>query len=366
VPSFIASLLFLCAFIAAGWVVLPAASPGGGTRYFHAPAATLFPAPDGSMPVFILRGDRSPVRHGVARIEPGGLIRVDLYRQDQAEFRTMSQALLFDTGFSVLWAAASDRAHDELRQRVRRVQDEVVKSLERVMSDEIFTHEYRPVLRSILTDALGSAWQDRQAKAAFDNLMDAADPMLRDALRDDVGKILEARLEKAFWQFLKTNWSSPVYFITGDRVDYTPITEAIEGVLRDPRLQERMGAFGQKLIDTHEARVLAERLAIGVIGALLRDVRVPDVAGKMLWDPRFREEVRPLAEALDGLGAALPRDLGGLGSEHSLNPLAAQVFKALTLNRRAQLIMFVTPESRARIQQTDPDSAFALEPAPAP
>jgi hypothetical protein len=28
--------------------------------------------------------------------------------------------------------------------------------------------------------------------------------------------------------------------------------------------------------------------------------------------------------------------------------------------------MFVTPESQARIQKTDPDSAFALTPAPAP
>ena len=134
-------------------------------------------------------------------------------------------------------------------------------------------------------------------------------------------------------------------------------------MLRDPRLRDSLLKLGNEVLDTREARILAERLAIGIIDALLRDHRVPDVAARLFWDPRFRAEVQPLYAALVALAGAVPRHLGGLGAENSLNPLAAHVFKAMTLSGATSIIVYVTPDRRDRIERADPDAAVRLLPA---
>jgi hypothetical protein len=357
------SLLIVGGFVAAGWVVVPRGGPAGSVLYYRAPAERLHLSPTGTMPVFVVRRDQSAIRHGVARLQPDGVIRVEFYQQYLPELATTSEALLFQPGFAALWAAASDGSQKELLERAQAVQGQVGQTLERVMGSAAFNQEYRPILRSILSDAVTAAWDDDRSKAAFDALLETADPMLRDMLRDEAGKILEIRLERAFWEFIKTNWASPIYVITGDKIDYTPLSEAIQGVLRDPNLRDGLLQLGNQLLDTHESRILAERLAIGIVDALLRDHRVPDVAARLFWDARFRTQVQPLYEALVALAGALPRHLGGLGNENSLNPLAAHVFKAMTLNGATSLIVYVTPDRRDRIERTDPDAAVRLLPA---
>jgi hypothetical protein len=317
-------------------------------------------SPSGTIPVFVVRRDQSAIRHGVARLQSDGVIRVEFYEQGLPELATTSEALLFQPGFAALWAVASDASQKELLERARAVQGQVGRTLERVIGSDAFNQQYRPVLRSILSDAVTAAWDDDRSRVAFDAMLQTADPMLRDMLRDEAGRILEIRLEHAFWEFIKTNWASPFYVITGDKVDYTPLSEAIQGVLRDPRLSDSLLQLGNQLLDTVEARILAERLAIGIIDALLRDHRVPDVAARLFWDARFRVEVQPLYEALVALAGALPRHLGGLGNENSLNPLAAHVFKAMTLNSATSLIVYVTPDRRDRIERADPGVAVRL------
>jgi hypothetical protein len=363
VPGLLVSLLIVGGFVAAGWTVVPRGGPAGGVRYYQAPAERLHLSPTGTMPVFVVRHDQSAIRHGVATLQPDGVIRVNFYEQGLPELSSTSEALLFQPGFATLWAVASEASQKELLQRVQAVQGQVGQTLERVIGSDVFNQEYRPMLRSILSDAVSAAWDDDRSKAAFDALLETADPMLRDMLRDEAGKILEGRLESAFWEFIKTNWASPLYVITGDKIDYTPLSEAIQGVLRDARLRDTLLQLGNQVLDTHEARILAERLAIGIIDALLRDHRVPDVATRLFWDARFRGQVQPLYEALVGLAGALPRHLGGLGNENSLNPLAAHVFKAMTLNSATSLIVLVTPERRDRIERADPDAAVRLLPA---
>jgi hypothetical protein len=133
--------------------------------------------------------------------------------------------------------------------------------------------------------------------------------------------------------------------------------------LLDPRLQQTLVEFGSERLGTNEARRLAERIVIDAAEALMGDRRIPDVMSAMLWDPRLRELVRPFTDAAVGLGAALPRDLGGLGATATLNPLAAHVFKAVLLGQHTPLILFVTPEERARIERLAPNAAKLLRPA---
>jgi len=363
-PGLVVSLLIVVGFVAAGWRVMPHGGPAGGVRYYAAPTGRLQLSATGTMPVFVMRRDQSAIRHGVASLEPGGAIRIEFYEEDLPELATASEALLLQPGFAALWAAASDGSQKELLKRAQAVQGQVGRTLEQVIGSDVFNREYRPVLRAILADAVTAAWDDDRSKAAFAGLLETADPLLRDMLRDEAGRILQSRLEHAFWEFIKTNWASPIYIITGDQIDYSPLSEAIQGVLRDPRLRDSLLQLGNRLLDTREAQLLSERLAIGIVDALLRDHRVPDIAAKMFWDARFRREVQPLYDALVALAGALPRHLGGLGNENTLNPLAAHVFKAMTLNGATSLIVFVTPDRRDRIERADPDAAIRLSPRP--
>ncbi|MFO1057391.1 MAG: hypothetical protein U1E53_10545 [Dongiaceae bacterium] len=361
-PSVIVSLLLLCAFVGAGWTVFPIAHGRGELRHFAAPGVAYRPDPDGTLPVFVLRPDGTTVRNGVARADPQGGLAVELYRHPGPEVAGASEALLFDPGVGVLWAAAPEAAHRKLIDELRAVQDEVGHTLERVMGDDVFVHDYRPAMRAILADALSQAWNDPRTRAAFDDLLDAADPVLRDLLHQEAGAVLQHRLETAFWEFLKANWTGPVDILIGNGLDYAPLHEAIAGIMRDQQLQDSLLRSVNRLIDTPQAQLLAERMAIGTIDALLRDRRIPDLASRLYLDVRLQAAVQPLSERLVDLGAALPRYLGGLGSERSLNPLAAHVFKALTLNAPTSLILLVTPAERAQIAAADPEAGVALRP----
>lgn len=359
----LASLACMAGFVLAGWSILPQSQGRGEVKVYMAPQMPLNLSKSGTIPVFVMRDDRSAIRHGLATPLAGGLIEVEFFRDTRPRFAAATDALLFEPGLPVLWAVASDASHEELQARARAVQDEVGRTLERVMGSSVFNREYRPVLRAILTDAVASAWQDDRAKAALENIVRSADPIMREMLRTEAGQVLQDRLSVAFWEFLKANWTGPIELLMGGELDYAPLTEGLVEVFHDPTFQESLVALGTHVLEAHESRVLAERLVIGTVDALLRDGRVPEVAATLISDVRFHDAVRPLSEVLFTLATAIPRHLGGLGRERTLNPLAAHVFKAMTLNTRTNLIMFVTPENRARIEVSDPAAAILLEPA---
>jgi hypothetical protein len=362
VPSVIVSVLLICAFVGAGWTVLPFPRAPGEIRHFAEPGVAFRADPDGTLPVFVLRADGTTVRNGVARADPGGGLSVELYRHPAAELATASEALLFDPGVGVLWAAAPEEAHRRLIDQIRSAQDEVGRTLERVMGVDVFVREYRPAMRAILADALSQAWNDPRTRGAFDELLNAADPMLRDLLHQESGVVLQHRLEAAFWDFLKANWTGPVDLLVGNGLDYAPLHEALAGIMRDEQLQDSLLRSVNRLLDTPEAQLLAERVAIGTVDALLRDRRIADLASRIYLDVRLQAAVQPLSDRLIALGSALPRYLGGLGRERTLNPLAAHVFKALTLNTPTSLILLVTPAERAQIAAADPEAGVALRP----
>jgi hypothetical protein len=362
VPSVIVSLLLICAFVGAGWTVFPSSRPGGAVRYYAAPEAPYRLDPDGTLPVFVLRADGTTVRNGTGRRIPGGGLELELYRHPAPELAASSEALLFQPGVGVLWAAAPEEAHRKLIAELRATQDEVGHTLERVMGFDVFVREYRPEMRAILTDALTQSWNDSRTRAAFDDLLDTADPVLRQLLHEEAGSLLRHRLETAFWDFLKANWTGPVDLLVGNGLDYGPLHEALAGIMRDQALQEALLRAVNRVLDRPEARLLAERVAIGTIDALLRDRRIPDLVSRLYLDVRLQAAVRPLGDRLVSLGGALPRYLGGLGAERSLNPLAAHVFKALTLNAPTSLVLLVTPAERAQIAAADPEAGVALQP----
>src|SRR5690606_35521092 len=72
-----------------------------------------------NLPVFIMRDDRSVVRHGTARIGGDGMIEVELFGSTRMTGASPMDALLFESGLPALWAAVSDSSQAELLRQIQ-------------------------------------------------------------------------------------------------------------------------------------------------------------------------------------------------------------------------------------------------------
>ncbi|HEV7369761.1 hypothetical protein, partial [Arenibaculum sp.] len=309
----------------------------------------------------LMRDDRSFVRHAVAEAGDDGVVRIEFFRSTAAQAAGATEALLLEAGPGVLWLVTSDESRAELRTRIGDLQDEAGRSFEAVITSEIFTREYRPRLRAVLGDAVAAAWDDARSQIAFRDLLARSEPIVRDAVRAEIGDALRPRFEQALWDMARANWSNVFGALVGYRLDYTPFGEAVAASLRDPALRRSLMGLGDELLGTVEAQRFFERLVIGTVDALVRDPQATAVVGDLMQDPRLHAELQPLSAAVMDLLSALPRHLAGLGNESDLNPLAAQIFKSMMLKRRGRLILFVTPEDRDRILRLDPEAAIVLK-----
>ena len=362
VGALLMSLLIIFAFVWAAWWVLPHAPRADQIVYFREPAPPLNPDVwTGPVPVFVMRPDHSVIRHGTASLEKGR-IRVEMFGSTVDEYADATQALLADPSLGILWGAASENSQNELRRRITNVQDQAAQAVERVITSPVFTADYRPVLRAMLTDAVSHAWRDPRTQAALEGLLANAQPAMRRVLRGDVQEIMVSRLQTAVWEMVRANWANAFGMPFGYELDYEPAIRAMTATLSDPRVQQVLVEFGRAQLETAEARQMAERIAIGVIDALMRDRRVPAVVTQMFWDPRLRNMLRPFTDSTFALLGALPQHLGGLGAQSSLNPLAAHVFKAFAVASRVPLILLVTPEDKARLLRVEGDTAIPLQP----
>jgi hypothetical protein len=345
----------------AGWAIVPRSSAEEAARLYEDASRPAAAVPR-LLPVFVMRANHTVIRHGTAVLEADGRFSVRIFSSAVASQPEATDALLFDPNFSVLWAAASDESRSELKERLNTVQDEGARAIESIITSDVFTRSYRPVLRAILTDAVSQAWEDPKTQAAFQDVLVSSDAAFKERLRAGVEAIVIARVNDAVWDMMQSNWLNALGVPLGYSLDYTPILRAVQATFLDPRLQQVFMQFGNERLSTDEARRLAERIVIGVVDALMRDRRVPNIVSEMIWDPRLRELVAPFTDAAVALGTALPRDLGGLGAATSLNPLAAHVFKSILLGQHTPLILFVTPAERQKIERLEPDAARLLRP----
>lgn len=360
----VVSAAIIAGFVGAAWRVLPHAPSEARVLYFREPKPATITY-SGTVPVFVMKPDHSVVRHGTAEMGAGGLIRVDPFPSTINEYGNATEAILADPSLGILWAAATDTSQAELRHRIRLVQDMAAQTIERIITSDVFTNDYRPVLRAMLTDAISTAWRDPRTQKAVQGLLANAEPTLRRSLNGEVREILVSRLSAAIWQMLRANWANAFGVPFGYDLDYEPAIRAMTETLADPRLQQVLLGFGRAQLETPEARQLAERLVIGTVDTLMRDRRVPATVSQMFWDVRLRAMLRPFSNSLFALASALPQHLGGLGSESTLNPLAAHVFKAFAVASRTPLILLVTPKDLERLQTMESDTAVTLQPVAA-
>jgi hypothetical protein len=76
-------------------------------------------------------------------------------------------------------AASSETARGELKQRFDEVQKQATVGVEKLITSDVFTNTYRPILRAILTDAVAHAWEDAKTRSAFSAVLSSSDAAFR-------------------------------------------------------------------------------------------------------------------------------------------------------------------------------------------
>jgi len=287
---------------------------------------------------------------------------VDPFDSMDGEQSGEMEPLLFESGLPVLWAAMSAASQDELNSRIGLVQEEGARAVNRVITSKVFVEVYRPRLSAMLAQSLAAAWEDPRTQAISQAFLTDSDPVLRAFIAEDIKEILLDRLSATLWEMARTNWANALGLPLGYELDYTPVVEAVTGVLKDPAIRQTLLEFGSERLASPEMRQFLEHMAISMIDGMLKDSGFPALVAEMTGDTRLRDLLRPFGEAVTSLAGSLPRLLGGLGGQSSLNPLAAHVFRAFALGVESPLVLYVTPDDRRRITRFGGQGGVGLIP----
>ena len=338
-------------FLSAGWTALP-------TR--NAPSTLAYRLPDGDpaagdegMPVFVLRPDHSTLRAGVARMQTGGRIDVTLYDPSDPELTQESEGLLFNADLRVMWLLATDEERAALRRGIEKLGVGLRDAIDAVLRSPEFNDEYRSVLKDVGRQAIDTAWHHPGTKAAYDELVRSAEPVLREAIGRDLRGIVMKRAEPMVWDMLSANVGSVLKLFQDQPWNLTPVEQALEGIQRDVREQGLVEKTTQRILDSWQAKAFMQTFANNAMDAAVRDPRMRDAVHRLLTDQRLGAYLTPASQPANELARLAPQILFGVHPQSDLNALAAYIFRGFITGRPGQLVILTSPRQRDQILALD-------------
>lgn len=348
-----ASLALAVLFLAAGWATLP-------TR--GAPPTWVYRLPDPGgilsdgeeMPVFIMRPDRSTLRAGLARAKADGRIDVSLYDPSDPRLIQGSEGVLFNGDLRVLWLLASDAERKQLQAGLEALGHGFREAVDAVLGSPEFNDDYRNLLKDIGRETIEAAWHDPETRAAYDELLRSAEPVLRDVVGRDLKGIVLKRAEPLVWDMLSANVGTLLnVFQSSSSWDVSPLEQAMEAIQRDVRERGLIEKTGQRILDSWQAKAFVQTFAGNVVDAVARDGRIKDVLGRMLTDQRLSPYLTPLSKPAGELARLTPNVLFGVHPQSDLNAIAAYTFRGFVTGRPGQLIILMSAQHREEMLRLD-------------
>ncbi len=338
-------------FLSAGWAALPT---------WNAPSTLAYLLPDGdlaaedeTMPVFVLRPDHSTLRAGVARMRAGGRIDVTLYDPSAPELSQEGEGLLFNADLRVLWLLASDEERGALRQGLEKLGIGLRDAIDAVLRSPEFNDDYRPVLKDVGRHAIDTAWHHPGTRAAYDDLVRSAEPVLREAVGRDLRAIVMKRAEPMVWDMLSANVGSVFKLFQDQPWNLTPVEQALESIQRDVREQALVEKTTQRILDSWQAKAFLQAFAGNAMDATVRDPRMREALHHLLTDQRLGPYLAPASQPAGALARLAPQVLFGVHPQSDLNALAAYTFRSFITGRPGRLIILTNPRQRDRILALD-------------
>lgn len=350
--SAVASLGLLSLFLSAGWAVLPSRHLIPTWSYRLQDPRDLA-AENGTVPVFLMRADRSTLRAGVAHAKADGRIDVTLYDPSDPRLIQGSEGLLFNGDLRVLWLLASDEERAQLRQGLDALGRGLRDAVEAVLRSPEFADDYRTPLKELGRNAIDTAWHDPDTKAAYDELLRSAEPVLREAIGFDLKPIVLKRIEPLVWNLLGANVGALFDVFHPPAWDITPLEQALEAIQRDVRERGIVEKTGQRILSSWQVKAFLQTFAGTVMDAIARDPGIKEVLGRLFTDPRLGAYLKPASQPASDLARLAPAVLFGVRPQTDLNAIAAFTFRGFITGRPGQLIILMSPQHREEMLRLD-------------
>lgn len=353
----LASLGMVALFTMAGMAALPLR--GSLTTWTFVPAIPDAARPDpvtsnASIPVLTLRPDHTTIRSGFAGILPDGRIRVTLYDPGDPLLAQASEAALFNADLRTLWMLATDAERAELRQGFSRLGAAVRQAADETLRSPEFNDEYRPALQEIVRTAVERAWRMPTTAAAYDEMMRAAEPVIRDTLSREVRPLLVRRLDGLLWDMVQANVGT-MFDVFGQRQWNTaPLELALEAAIRDIRELSVVERMTGHIVANRQTKSFIQIFAGNVMDALATDPAVEAILMRLVTDPRMTKFLAPLAQPAGDISRMAPRILFGVRANADLNAMSAYSFNGFLNARTGPVVILMSPEQRDQMLLLDP------------
>ncbi|PWC31251.1 hypothetical protein [Azospirillum sp. TSO35-2] len=350
--SVIASLALGGLFLAAGWATVPTRGASPTITFQVRDPGDIAPGGE-PVPVFLMRSDRSTLRAGTAHGRPDGKIGVTLFDPADPRLIQSSEAVLLNADIRVLWLLASDEERAELWRGVQAVGRGLREAIDTVLASPEFVNDYRNDLTDIGRQAIEDAWRAPETRAAYDEFLRSAEPMLHDLIGRDLKGIVLKRVEPMIWDLIGANMGAMVDVFRSKPWDLSPIDQTIESIQREVRDRGVLEKTAQRLFESWQAKAFLQTFAGAVMDAVARDTRVRDVLGRLVTDPRLSASLTPLAKPVGELGRLAPNVLFGVHPHADLNAIAAYTFRGLLTGEGGQLIILMSAQQREAMLRLD-------------
>ncbi|AWK85720.1 hypothetical protein [Azospirillum thermophilum] len=352
-----ASAGLLALFAAAGMAALPLRT--ATATWSFSPAVpmdrTLEPTVAGSgIPVLTLRPDRTTIRSGYARQEDDGRIRVTLYDPSDPLLARASEAVLFFADIRTLWMLATEAERSELRQGFDRLGAAMRQSADAILRSPEFTREYRPALQESARDAFDKAWRAPATRAAYDEMMRAAEPIVRDTAMREIRPLVMRRLDGLIWEILQANVGAVLDVFNARPWNTAPLEQALEAAMRDVREFGVLERMAGAIVETRQTKLFLQTFANGMMDALAADPRVEATVMRLVTDPRMGVHLAPVGQPVGELSRMAPRILFGVRADADLNALAAYAFHGFINGRTGPVVILMSPQQRDEMLRLDP------------
>ena len=338
-------------FLSAGWATLPTRNaPANWTYRLPEPGAV---AEGETLPVFIMRADRSTLRAGQARATADGRIDVTLYDPSDPRLIQGSEGVLFSADLRMLWALASEKERAQLQLSLENLGRGLRDAVDAVLHSPEFNNDYRTELKDIGRETIEAAWHDPATRAAYDELARSAEPVLREAVSRDLKAIVMKRAEPMLWDMLSANVGTMLNVFHAPAWDLTPVEQALEAIQRDVRERALVEKTAQRILDSWQAKAFLQTFAGNVVDALARDPRIKDVLGRLFTDQRLGPYLAPASKPAGELARLTPHVLFGVQPHSDLNAVAAYTFRGFVTGRPGQLIILMSAQQRTEMMRLD-------------
>lgn len=331
---------------------LPAAPPASVTEL----AAGL--GIGGDVPVFCVASRRGAARCGVARLVAAGRLRFTPYAS--MDMPAGATPLLTSASFSLLWALADPLGRFKVREDAASLAEELMGQVHALTQTPVWQRDYRPPISRLLERIADQVWAAPQTRLAFDALLDALHPVLRESFADDLGPALAPHVNDAMWRIVRANGAQVFSLIGGWPLDLSPLEAVSDQAFADPAARAAVGRLVPRLMATPQAELLAEQAANRLAVVLRREPAVLDLLTRVATDPRLESPLSHVRNQSDALLRESAELLWGLGGSNSLNSLAGLVMRAALAGEAQPMILLVGHREELLLRSDLPNGALAL------